>query len=105
MSSLRARIGLLAPAALILALVAADLTRAPADQQLAAAYVSGVRFYQRVGRPLLAGRVLCRFEPSCSEYSARAVERHGLLRGLQLTVDRLSRCTASTPAGTTDPVM
>jgi len=35
---------------------------------------------------------VCRFEPSCSRYAYEAFDRHGALRGLWLTVRRLSRC-------------
>ena len=34
----------------------------------------------------------CRFTPSCSCYAIEAVERHGALRGVWLTVRRLARC-------------
>jgi putative membrane protein insertion efficiency factor len=34
----------------------------------------------------------CRFTPTCSEYAAEAVTRHGALRGTLLTVWRLLRC-------------
>jgi len=35
---------------------------------------------------------VCRFEPSCSRYAYEAFDRHGAVRGLWLTVRRLSRC-------------
>ena len=35
---------------------------------------------------------VCRFEPSCSRYAYEAFDRHGALRGLWLTLRRLSRC-------------
>ena len=35
---------------------------------------------------------VCRFEPSCSRYAYDAFDRHGAVRGLWLTVRRLSRC-------------
>ena len=35
---------------------------------------------------------VCRFIPSCGEYSILAVEKHGLLHGLWMTGDRLRRC-------------
>ena len=48
-----------------------------------------VRSYQL----LTAGRPpRCRFMPTCSEYSAEAIQVHGLRRGLGLTVRRLARC-------------
>ncbi len=49
-----------------------------------------VRGYQLVVRPLLPS--VCRFEPSCSEYSRQAFLTHGLGRGVILAVRRLGRC-------------
>jgi putative membrane protein insertion efficiency factor len=48
-----------------------------------------VRVYQSVrrGRPSP-----CRYLPSCSEYAAIALDRHGAARGGWLTVRRLCRC-------------
>ncbi len=34
----------------------------------------------------------CRFLPSCSAYAEEALARHGLRRGLALTLRRLARC-------------
>lgn len=34
----------------------------------------------------------CRFEPSCSEYMIRAVQRYGVCRGVHKGVGRLCRC-------------
>ncbi len=38
------------------------------------------------------GRRLCRFYPTCSEYTLTAVEHYGVLRGLWMGVKRISRC-------------
>lgn len=45
----------------------------------------------------------CRFTPTCSEYAAEALQRHGLRRGLGLTLRRLGRCRPFGPFGA-DPV-
>ena len=49
-----------------------------------------VRVYQRAVSPLLGSR--CRYAPTCSEYAVEALERHGAVRGLALTLWRVLRC-------------
>ena len=49
-----------------------------------------IRFYRRWISPLLAPR--CRFEPTCSAYAYEAIVRHGLLRGVALTMWCLLKC-------------
>lgn len=59
-----------------------------------------VRGYQRAaeGRPSP-----CRFSPTCSAYAIEALQVHGTLRGLWLTLRRLVRCRPFGPSGW-DPV-
>jgi putative membrane protein insertion efficiency factor len=45
----------------------------------------------------------CRFVPTCSHYAVVAIERHGLRRGLRLSLGRLWRCRPGGPFGS-DPV-
>jgi putative membrane protein insertion efficiency factor len=40
---------------------------------------------------LLIGRQ-CRFYPSCSHYTQEAIEKHGLVRGVQLGTKRILKC-------------
>lgn len=49
-----------------------------------------IRMYQVAVSPLLGP--CCRFYPSCSEYSAEAIRRHGVLKGVVLGVFRLCKC-------------
>ena len=60
-----------------------------------------VRVYQRVISPSLP--VACRFQPSCSEYAAQAIRKHGSMRGTWLAMKRLSRCRPGGGGGE-DPV-
>jgi putative membrane protein insertion efficiency factor len=45
-----------------------------------------IRCYQRFVSPLFGSR--CRFYPSCSTYGITAVQRHGVIKGLGLTIVR-----------------
>jgi uncharacterized protein len=49
-----------------------------------------VRAYQLVLSPLLLPS--CRYLPSCSDYAAEAIARHGAARGCWLALGRLLRC-------------
>ncbi|WP_395504438.1 membrane protein insertion efficiency factor YidD [Ectopseudomonas hydrolytica] len=60
-----------------------------------------VRLYQYLISPLIGPR--CRFHLSCSHYAIEALEKHGLLRGLWLSLRRLLRCHPWHPGGY-DPV-
>jgi hypothetical protein len=62
---------------------------------------SAVRAYQWCVRPLLPQA--CRFHPSCSEYAAEALARHGAWRGSGLALRRVCRC-GPWQAGGYDPV-
>lgn len=82
----------------------ADSFRPPDRQLMAKLYIVLVGSYQRVGSPLVAGYVKCRYRPTCSRYSIESVERYGLRKGLVLTAARLWRCRASVPLNSGDPV-
>ena len=49
-----------------------------------------IRLYQLTISPYLPA--MCRFEPSCSQYTADAVERYGIGRGSWLGFKRILRC-------------
>ncbi|WP_394348028.1 membrane protein insertion efficiency factor YidD [Mesohalobacter halotolerans] len=49
-----------------------------------------IKIYQYLISPLTAGS--CRFQPTCSHYSYEALQKHGLLKGLRLSVIRISKC-------------
>ena len=81
-----------------------DNHQLPANQLSARLFIATVHAYQRYASPSLTGFVHCRFRPTCSHYSIEAVQRHGIVQGLLLTVRRLRRCTNSVPDATYDPI-
>lgn len=60
-----------------------------------------LRAYKRLISPLLPPA--CRFYPTCSEYAAQAIAKHGLARGGILAAKRLVKCNPLHPGGF-DPV-
>jgi uncharacterized protein len=57
---------------------------------IARALLALIRLYQLTLSPLLGAG--CRFEPSCSRYTAACIDAHGPLRGSWLGFCRLLRC-------------
>ncbi|HEY8963224.1 MAG TPA: membrane protein insertion efficiency factor YidD [Alphaproteobacteria bacterium] len=49
-----------------------------------------VKGYKYLISPFIPGA--CRYHPTCSEYCLQALEKHGALAGLWLTLKRLLRC-------------
>ncbi len=49
-----------------------------------------VKFYQMAISPLLPSS--CRYTPTCSTYTIQALKKHGPVRGMFLSIKRISRC-------------
>jgi putative membrane protein insertion efficiency factor len=56
-----------------------------------------IRIYQWCIAPLIGQ--CCRFYPSCSEYAAEALEKHGFWRGSWYSIKRIIRCNPWNPGG------
>ncbi len=52
--------------------------------------ISIIRFYQHFISPLLPPS--CRFYPTCSQYTIKALEKYGFWRGIILGSKRILRC-------------
>jgi len=49
-----------------------------------------IKLYQLIISPWIGPS--CRFTPTCSQYSIEAFKKHGILKGLWLTIKRIARC-------------
>ena len=49
-----------------------------------------IKVYQFFISPLLPG--VCRYRPTCSQYTIEALRTHGLVKGLYLGIKRILRC-------------
>ncbi len=57
---------------------------------MASLVIKIIRVYQKGISPYLPS--VCRYEPTCSEYSIEAIKKFGAFKGILLTVKRLLRC-------------
>lgn len=60
------------------------------------ACIGAIRAYQRTAR---FRPPTCRFVPSCSEYTAQAISRYGVLKGIALGCWRIARCNPFSKGG------
>jgi putative membrane protein insertion efficiency factor len=61
-----------------------------ARQVLAFPFILLIRLYQLIISPWIGPK--CRFTPTCSQYGIEALRKHGPIKGLWLTIRRVSRC-------------
>ena len=52
--------------------------------------LSLIKIYKLFLSPLLGNN--CRYHPTCSSYALEALETHGLIKGLYLSIKRVSKC-------------
>ena len=63
--------------------------------------VAPLRFYKRFISPWMPPA--CRFHPTCSDYGMLAIERHGVARGMTMTIWRILRCNPLSEGGYDPP--
>ena len=65
-------------------------------------FIIPIRLYKTLISPLLGPS--CRFHPTCSHYTAQAIERYGVTKGILLGTMRIMRCNPWFGYGGCDPV-
>ena len=60
-----------------------------------------IKFYQSFISPLIGSN--CRYNPTCSTYSIDSLKKHGLIKGIFLSIKRISKCNSLFKGGY-DPV-
>ena len=60
-----------------------------------------IKIYQRFVSPFFPSS--CKFSPSCSKYGIEAINKHGIIKGLVLTVKRILKCNPWSKGGY-DPI-
>jgi len=52
--------------------------------------LAAIRTYQRIAPSFIRG--MCRFEPCCSDYALKAIEKYGPLKGVGKSAIRIMKC-------------
>ncbi|TBR18982.1 MAG: membrane protein insertion efficiency factor YidD [Chitinophagaceae bacterium] len=59
-------------------------------QILSLPFIAVIKIYQWIISPLLGPK--CRFTPTCSHYAEEAIKKYGIIKGIWLSIKRISRC-------------
>jgi hypothetical protein len=65
--------------------------------------LNSIKFYRKYLSPENFGIFLCRYEPSCSRYTHKAIEKYGVIKGTFMGMWRVLRCNPLSKGGK-DPV-
>ena len=53
-------------------------------------FILFIRFYQKFISPLFPAK--CRYYPTCSQYTLKAIQEYGAIKGTYLGIKRILRC-------------
>lgn len=71
--------------------------------------IGAIKAYQKLLSPdhsflkYIFQKRVCRFHPTCSDYAIEAIEKHGLKKGIPMSLKRISKCHPFNDGGY-DPV-
>lgn len=65
----------------------------PADKQLSVSLVTQlISAYQQNISPKLQGKIKCAYQLPCSHYTILSLQKHGFIKGLYLSLNRIAHC-------------
>lgn len=88
------------------ALIVLDGMRRPEAQITSRLLVKLIEIYQRfISRGILEKNniSICRFQPTCSEYTRQSFLKYGLFKGTLKGITRILRCNPFFPGGIDEP--
>jgi putative membrane protein insertion efficiency factor len=91
---------------LLLILVLLDGLRAPGHQIVTRVMAAAIGVYQKyIAEDILKRNniTICRYTPTCSEYTKQALLKYGLYRGSVMGAWRIMRCNPMSPGGVDEP--
>ena len=53
-------------------------------------FIIPIKIYQLLLSPFIGKS--CRFEPTCSSYSIESISKHGVIKGITLSLKRILKC-------------
>ncbi|MBT3393432.1 MAG: membrane protein insertion efficiency factor YidD [Elusimicrobiaceae bacterium] len=62
-------------------------------------FIKGMFKTLKLMRPLIGPANVCRFQPTCLSYSEQAFMKHGIFKGLILSIKRVAKCHPFHPGG------
>ena len=79
-----------------------DIYAPPLEQISTKVALSVINVYQMHMRDAASHVFVCRFQPSCSEYSKECLTRYGFPKGFYLSFARIWKCKKGIAMGTVD---
>ena len=59
-----------------------------------------IKFYKKNISPFISSKgIHCKFEPCCSEYTMKAIEKYGFFKGVLLGIKRILKCNPFSKGG------
>ena len=72
-----------------------DITKPPKKQLSVKLTIQTIQIYKKNISPIFQSKVKCVYQISCSDYAVMAIEKYGFVKGLYLSIGRITHCRKS----------